>query len=85
MVECATRYPEAVPLQKATAKNIARELFMLFNRVGIPAKILTDQGTSFMSLLMADLCHLLKVKQLRKSVCHSQTDSLLPPNPEENV
>ncbi|KAL1274411.1 hypothetical protein QQF64_027225, partial [Cirrhinus molitorella] len=73
----ATRYPEAVPLRKATAKAIAQELFLLFSRVGIPAEILTDQGTPFMSRLMADLCRLLQVKQLRTSVYHPQTDGLV--------
>ncbi|KAL1250544.1 hypothetical protein QQF64_018340 [Cirrhinus molitorella] len=43
IVDYATRYPEAVPLRKATAKAIAQELFLLFSRVGIPAEILTDQ------------------------------------------
>ncbi len=68
IVDYATRYPEAVPLHKATAKAIAQELFLLSSRVGIPAEILTDQGTPFMSRLMADLCRLLKVKQLRTTV-----------------
>ncbi len=56
IVDYATRYLEAVPLRKATAKSIAHELFLLCSRVGIPAEILTDQGTPFMSQLMADLC-----------------------------
>ncbi|XP_073699827.1 NLR family CARD domain-containing protein 3-like [Garra rufa] len=77
VVDYATRYPEAVPLRKATAKNIAQELFQLFSRVGIPTKILTDQGTPFMSRLMADLCRLLRVKQLRTTVYHPQTDGLV--------
>ncbi len=81
IVDYATRYPEAVPLRKATAKStaksIARELFLLCSQVGIPAEILTDQGTPFMSRLMADLCTLLKVKQLRTSVYHPQTDGLV--------
>ncbi len=64
IVDYATRYLEAVPLRKA----IAQELFLLSSRVGIPAEILTDQGTPFMSRLMADLCRLLKVKQLRTTV-----------------
>ncbi|KAI2652491.1 Retrovirus-related Pol polyprotein [Labeo rohita] len=77
VVDYATRYPEAVPLRKATAKNIAWELFLLFSRVGLPSEILTDQGTPFMSRLMADLAHLLKVKQIRTSVYHPQTDGLV--------
>ncbi|KAL0149631.1 hypothetical protein M9458_055158 [Cirrhinus mrigala] len=77
IVDYATRYPEAVPLRKATAKNIAQELFLLASRVGIPSEILNDQGTPFMSRLMADLCRLLRVKQLRTTVYHPQTDGLV--------
>ncbi len=77
IVDYATWYPEAVPLRKATAKAIAQELFLLSSRVGIPAEILTDQGTPFMSRLMADLCRLLRVKQLRTTVYHPQTDGLV--------
>ncbi|KAL0153383.1 hypothetical protein M9458_051302 [Cirrhinus mrigala] len=76
IVTYATRYPEAIHLRKATAKNIARELFLLFSRVRIPSEILTDQGTLLMCRLMADLAQLLKVKQLRTSVYHPQTDGL---------
>ncbi|KAI2667015.1 Retrovirus-related Pol polyprotein from transposon 17.6 [Labeo rohita] len=77
IVDYATRFPEAMPLRKATAKNIAKELFLLCTRVGIPAEILTDQGTPFMSRLMADLCRLLRVKQIRTTVFHPQTDGLV--------
>uniref|UniRef100_A0A9J8AZR1 Integrase catalytic domain-containing protein n=1 Tax=Cyprinus carpio carpio TaxID=630221 RepID=A0A9J8AZR1_CYPCA len=51
IVDYATRYPEAIALRKATAKAIAQELFLLCSRVSIPAEILTDQGTPFMSRL----------------------------------
>ncbi|KAK3523233.1 hypothetical protein QTP86_024513, partial [Hemibagrus guttatus] len=43
MMDYATRYPEAVPLRKATSRNIARELVTLFSRVRVPKDILTDQ------------------------------------------
>lgn len=68
IVDYATRYSEAIPLRKAMAKNIAKELFLLCSRDGIPKEILTDQGTSFMAWLMADLCRLLQVKKLCTSV-----------------
>uniref|UniRef100_A0A8C1WPE3 ribonuclease H n=1 Tax=Cyprinus carpio TaxID=7962 RepID=A0A8C1WPE3_CYPCA len=77
IVDYATQYPEAIPLHKATSKAIAQELFLLCSRVGIPREILTDQGTPFMSWTMADLCRLLKVKQLRTTVYHPQTDGLV--------
>ncbi|KAK3554110.1 hypothetical protein QTP70_019211 [Hemibagrus guttatus] len=40
----ATRYPEAVTLQKTTPSNITRELMLLFRREGIPKDILSTQG-----------------------------------------
>ncbi|KAL1279405.1 hypothetical protein QQF64_026078 [Cirrhinus molitorella] len=76
IVDYTTQYPE-VPLGKATAKAIAQELFLLASRVGISKEILTDQGTPFMSRLIADMCRLLVVKQLRTSVYHPQTDGLV--------
>ncbi|XP_075939166.1 uncharacterized protein LOC142940136 [Anarhichas minor] len=77
ILDYATRYPEAIPLRNMTTKRIARELIYLFSRVGIPKEMLTDQGTPFMSKVMKDLCRLFKVKQLRTSVYHPQTDGLV--------
>ena len=77
VLDYATRYPEAIPLRTMATKGIARELVLMFTRVGIPEEILTDQGTPFMSRLMRDMCKLLRVKQLRTSVYHPQTDGLV--------
>uniref|UniRef100_A0A8C5LXY9 Gypsy retrotransposon integrase-like protein 1 n=1 Tax=Leptobrachium leishanense TaxID=445787 RepID=A0A8C5LXY9_9ANUR len=77
ILDYATRYPEAVPLRKANARNIARELVQVFARVGILKEILTDQGTPFVSRLMKELCHLLKIQALKTSVYHPQTDGLV--------
>ncbi|KAJ8359228.1 hypothetical protein SKAU_G00157530 [Synaphobranchus kaupii] len=60
MLDYATRYPEAIPLRTMATKGIARELMLLFSRVGLPEEILTDQGTPFMSRIMRDLCQLIK-------------------------
>lgn len=77
IVDYATHYPEAIPLRKATANNMGKELFLMFSQVGIPTEILRNQGTPFMSWLMADLCLLLQVKQLCTSVYHPQSDGLV--------
>ncbi|KAJ8351611.1 hypothetical protein SKAU_G00230870 [Synaphobranchus kaupii] len=60
VLDYATRYPEAIPLRTMATKGIARELMLLFSRVGLPEEILTDQGTPFMSEIMRDLCQLMK-------------------------
>ena len=77
MVDYATRYPEAVPLRAATAKAVARELMVLFSRVGIVREILTDQGSCFMSRVLKGLTSLLQIRHLRTSVYHPQTDGLV--------
>ena len=76
-MDYATRYPEALPLRAATAKAVARELMLLFSRVGIAKEVLTDQGSCFMSRVMKELLSFLQVKQLRTSVYHPQTDGLV--------
>lgn len=58
IVDHATRYGKSVPQRKTTSRNVG----------------LTDQGVPFMSKLMADVCQLLQIKQLRTSVYYSQTD-----------
>ena len=41
ILDYATRYPEAIPLRTMTGKTVARELFLLFSRVGIAEEILS--------------------------------------------
>lgn len=77
IINYATWYPEAVPLWKATSKNIARELVLLFSSVGLPKDLLTDQDMPFVSKLISDVCWLLQVKQLRTSMYHPQTNRLV--------
>ena len=55
----ATRYPEAIPLHSVDAEHVAEELVKLFARVGVPTEILTDQGTNFVSQLLAEVYLLL--------------------------
>ena len=54
-VDYATRYPEAIPMRSTNSKTIADALIQYFSRVGIPDEIVSDQGSKFMSKLMAQL------------------------------
>ena len=75
--EYATRYPEAVPLHSIDVEHTAEELVKLFSRVGVPREILTDKGSNFTSQLLAEVYRLLKVKPIRTSPYHPQTDGLV--------
>ena len=63
-----------MPLKSTIAEHVAEELINLFARVGIPQEILTDQGANFTSSLLVELYRLLKVKPIRTSPYHPQTD-----------
>ena len=73
----ATRYPEAIPMRTVDAEYVAEELGTMFARVGVPREILTDQGTNFMSKLLAELYNLLHIHPIRTSPYHPQTDGLV--------
>lgn len=48
----ATRYLYVISLPSIDAENVAKELVKLFAGVGVLEKILTDQGSYFMSQLL---------------------------------
>ena len=70
-----TRYAFAYKTSDYTARTIAE---VLYNQVialfGAPARLLSDQGTGFMSEVVRELCNLLGVEKCRTSAYHAQTN-----------
>jgi len=52
VLDLCTHYPEAIPLTRHTAQDVAKALVTVFSHFGFPQEILSDQGTDFMSELM---------------------------------
>lgn len=75
--DCATRFPEAIPLRSIDAETIAEELITVFSRYGIPQEILSDQGSNFMSQLLKEMYRLMKIHPIRTTPYHPQTDGLV--------
>ena len=73
----ARHYPEAFPLHSIDAPHVAVGLLKLFSRVGIPKKILTDQGSNFRSKLLSEVYQMLGIKPIRTTLYHPQTDCLV--------
>ena len=71
-----TRKPFRYQAQKLRG-GIAKELVIVFSRMGIPKEILTDQGTNFMSTLLQEVYQLMNITRIRTSPDHSQTDGLV--------
>jgi hypothetical protein len=70
-----SRYPTAVPIKAATAKEVARGLFdgwmALF---GIMEVLLSDRGSHFINGVISDLLKLLGISKLSTSSYHPQTN-----------
>ena len=76
VVDYATRYPEATPLQNIDAESVAEALWTMWTRVGVPAQILTDNGSQFVSGTMQEVNRLLAMKGLRCTPFHAQCNGL---------
>lgn len=61
--DCATRFPEAVPLRNIDTASVAENLVNIFSRVGIPKEI-SDRGAQFKSDLMKKINRLLSIKAI---------------------
>ncbi|XP_076036537.1 uncharacterized protein LOC143022279 [Oratosquilla oratoria] len=77
IVDCATRYPEAIPLRRITAKNVVRALIHFFTQVGLPTVVQSDQGSNFISRLFNQVMESLGVRQSRSSAYHPQSQGVV--------
>ncbi|XP_076040903.1 uncharacterized protein LOC143025315 [Oratosquilla oratoria] len=77
IIDSATRYPEAIPLRRITAKNVVRALVHFFTQVGLPTVIQSDQGSNFTSRLFNQVMESLGVKQSRSSAYHPQSQGVV--------
>jgi len=74
VLDLCTHYPEAIPLQHHTAQDVARALISVFSHFGFPSRILSDQGTDFLSELMQVFLHEFGISQINTSPYHPQTN-----------
>ena len=77
IVDYATRYPEAIPLRNTSSKTIADALVQYFCRVRIPEELVSDQGSNFISNLMAQLYDQLGITKIQTSVYHPEANGLV--------
>ncbi|GFN88263.1 reverse transcriptase [Plakobranchus ocellatus] len=77
LVDVSTRWAEAVPLRKITAKDVAGALFSIFTRLGFPKEIQSDRGQQFMSNLLAEFNSLCDIKHFVSTPYHPQTNGIV--------
>lgn len=71
MIDCATRFPEAIPPRNIDSVKVAENLINIFSRLGIPKEILSDRGTQFKSDMMKEVNRLLSIKAIFTSPYHA--------------
>ena len=73
-----TKYVLAYVTPDQTAKTIAKFLYGGYISIfGVPARLLSDRGTSFTSSIIQELCEILGVQQLQTVAYHPQTNGLV--------
>jgi hypothetical protein len=76
--EYFTKWPEAKPLKKADAENVAKFLYEeIICRHGTPKILLSDQGSHFRNELVEKLCQKFKIQRRFSSPYHPQTNGLV--------
>ncbi|KAF8773121.1 Retrovirus-related Pol polyprotein like [Argiope bruennichi] len=70
----ASKYPDAVSVSDITSMSIVGALLQIFSRMGFPKEIRYYQGTSFMSELTTEFFERFRVKVVRSSAYHPQSN-----------
>ncbi|GFS82415.1 transposon Ty3-I Gag-Pol polyprotein [Trichonephila clavipes] len=61
--DCATKWVELFALSQASARQCATTLIEVFMRHGIPRRIISDNGTQFVSAVLQQICFTLNISQ----------------------
>ena len=72
-----TRYPYCIPLKRIDAISVAEGLMDILSHTGIPHEVRTDQGSVFMGRLCSEQCKLLRVRHIKTTALHPQSNGVL--------
>ena len=74
----ASRFVFTIAMKDQTARTVAQHFVdKIITKYGAPEQVLTDQGSNFLSKLTSEICELFKIKQLKTTSYHPQTDGLV--------
>ena len=78
MIDCFTKYAEALPCINASAKETCEHLFNTWIAShGCPMTFQSDNGTAFVGELIKQLMRSSQVAQAHSTTCHPQTNGLV--------
>ena len=73
----ASKWPEAIPLKRMTARSVADGLVEIFSRTGIPLQLVSDQGTQFVGKVVRKLCECLHIDRIRTTPYHPEGNGVV--------
>jgi len=77
VVDYATRYLKTVALSGISTEEVAEAPCTVYSRLSIPTHVVPDQGSQFMSEVMAEVSRLLSIRNLVSTPYHPQTNGLV--------
>ncbi len=77
ITDCLTQWPEAIPVQEASAASCTTALSAWISRFGVPALITSDWGASFTSQLWACMSDTLGIALKTTTAYHPQANGVL--------
>ena len=77
LVDYATRYPEAGPLENINTETVAKALLDMYSRVVVQEEVVSDLGTQFTSDCMKEVSRLLSIRRLATSPYHPACNGLV--------
>ena len=72
-----SKYTLAKPAAQQDAMTISKAFVEVILKFGIPQMILTDQGSSFLSEIFTNVCKVLKIKKIKCTAYHPQSNGAL--------
>ena len=73
----ASKWPEAIPLKRMTAKAVTDGLVEIFSRTGIPLQLVSDQGTQFVGKVVNQLCECLHIERIKATPYHPEGNGVV--------
>ena len=73
----ASKWPEAIPLKRMTARAVTDGLIEVFSRTGIPLQLVSDQGTQFLGKVVKQLCKCLHIDRIKTTPYHPEGNGVV--------
>ena len=73
----ASKWPEAIPIRCMTASAVAQGMVEIFSRVGVPLRLLSDQGSQFVGKVVSSLCKSLNIETIQSAPYHPEGNGVV--------